>query len=245
VGHPLTVYGKGGQTRGFLDIRDTVRCIQVGDGTVGGTTSGTVGSGAAVLHCCAGSPPPAAASTRPGARPAQLAAGGQRGVSSHAGTNGCKPGIDGPRVQPSHQCYRGSSQPDACRLCMPQIAIDNPAEKGTMRVFNQFTEQFRSGPRCLVFPCGCTGACGVFARQRLLSRRGCPTARMLPVSRGVYALLEGRRLLMDSTLVMEPDQGCSPRARLQCERSGPHRHRRGQEAGAGGGGELAALSWQR
>lgn len=25
VGHPLTVYGKGGQTRGFLDIRDTVR----------------------------------------------------------------------------------------------------------------------------------------------------------------------------------------------------------------------------
>lgn len=50
VGHPLTVYGKGGQTRGFLDIRDTVRCIQ--------------------------------------------------------------------------------------------IAIDNPAEKGEMRVFNQFTEQF-------------------------------------------------------------------------------------------------------
>lgn len=24
VGHPLTVYGKGGQTRGYLDIRDTV-----------------------------------------------------------------------------------------------------------------------------------------------------------------------------------------------------------------------------
>ena len=29
VGHPITVYGKGGQTRGFLDIRDTVRCIQL------------------------------------------------------------------------------------------------------------------------------------------------------------------------------------------------------------------------
>ena len=29
VDHPLTVYGKGGQTRGFLDIRDTVRCIQL------------------------------------------------------------------------------------------------------------------------------------------------------------------------------------------------------------------------
>jgi len=29
AGHPLTVYGRGGQTRGFLDIRDTVRCIEI------------------------------------------------------------------------------------------------------------------------------------------------------------------------------------------------------------------------
>ncbi len=29
TGHPLTVYGKGGQTRGLLDIRDTVRCIEI------------------------------------------------------------------------------------------------------------------------------------------------------------------------------------------------------------------------
>lgn len=29
VGHPLTVYGKGGQTRGYLDIRDTVQCIEL------------------------------------------------------------------------------------------------------------------------------------------------------------------------------------------------------------------------
>lgn len=29
TGHPLTVYGKGGQTRGFLDIRDTVRCVEI------------------------------------------------------------------------------------------------------------------------------------------------------------------------------------------------------------------------
>ncbi|CDN11932.1 MAG: NAD-dependent epimerase/dehydratase family protein [Richelia sp.] len=29
IGHPLTVYGKGGQTRGLLDIRDTVRCIEI------------------------------------------------------------------------------------------------------------------------------------------------------------------------------------------------------------------------
>jgi UDP-sulfoquinovose synthase len=29
IGHPLTVYGKGGQTRAFLDIRDTVRCLEL------------------------------------------------------------------------------------------------------------------------------------------------------------------------------------------------------------------------
>jgi UDP-sulfoquinovose synthase len=29
LGQPLTVYGKGGQTRGTLDIRDTMRCIQL------------------------------------------------------------------------------------------------------------------------------------------------------------------------------------------------------------------------
>ncbi len=29
VGHPLTVYGAGGQTRGFLDIRDTIRCVEI------------------------------------------------------------------------------------------------------------------------------------------------------------------------------------------------------------------------
>ncbi len=29
LGRPLTVYGKGGQTRGFLDIRDTLRCIEI------------------------------------------------------------------------------------------------------------------------------------------------------------------------------------------------------------------------
>jgi UDP-sulfoquinovose synthase len=29
IGRPLTVYGRGGQTRGFLDIRDTLRCIEL------------------------------------------------------------------------------------------------------------------------------------------------------------------------------------------------------------------------
>ena len=29
VGHPLTVYGGGGQTRGYLNIRDTLRCVEL------------------------------------------------------------------------------------------------------------------------------------------------------------------------------------------------------------------------
>jgi len=29
IDYPLTVYGQGGQTRGFLDIRDTVRCVEI------------------------------------------------------------------------------------------------------------------------------------------------------------------------------------------------------------------------
>jgi len=29
IGHPLTVYGKGGQTRGMLDIRDTLACVEL------------------------------------------------------------------------------------------------------------------------------------------------------------------------------------------------------------------------
>jgi UDP-sulfoquinovose synthase len=29
VGHPLSVYGKGGQTRGFLNVRDTLSCVEL------------------------------------------------------------------------------------------------------------------------------------------------------------------------------------------------------------------------
>jgi UDP-sulfoquinovose synthase len=29
IGHPLTVYGTGGQTRGFLNIRDTLKCVEL------------------------------------------------------------------------------------------------------------------------------------------------------------------------------------------------------------------------
>ena len=29
VGHPLTVYGRGGQTRGMIDIRDTLACVEL------------------------------------------------------------------------------------------------------------------------------------------------------------------------------------------------------------------------
>ena len=27
IGHPLTIYGKGGQTRGYLNIKDTLQCV--------------------------------------------------------------------------------------------------------------------------------------------------------------------------------------------------------------------------
>ena len=29
IGHPISVYGKGQQTRGFLNIRDTIQCIEL------------------------------------------------------------------------------------------------------------------------------------------------------------------------------------------------------------------------
>jgi len=29
IGHPLTVYGEGGQTRGYLNIRDTIQCVDL------------------------------------------------------------------------------------------------------------------------------------------------------------------------------------------------------------------------
>src|SRR5215212_4716566 len=32
IGHPLTVYGEGGQTRGFLNIRDTLQCVELAVG---------------------------------------------------------------------------------------------------------------------------------------------------------------------------------------------------------------------
>jgi UDP-sulfoquinovose synthase len=32
IGHPLTVYGEGGQTRGFLNIRDTIQCVELAAG---------------------------------------------------------------------------------------------------------------------------------------------------------------------------------------------------------------------
>ena len=29
VGHPLTVFGKGGQTRGYLNLKDTLQCVEL------------------------------------------------------------------------------------------------------------------------------------------------------------------------------------------------------------------------
>jgi len=31
IGHPLTVYGKGGQTRGYLNIKDTLQCVHMAE----------------------------------------------------------------------------------------------------------------------------------------------------------------------------------------------------------------------
>jgi len=31
VGYPLTVYGKGGQTRGYLNIKDTLQCVHMAE----------------------------------------------------------------------------------------------------------------------------------------------------------------------------------------------------------------------
>jgi UDP-sulfoquinovose synthase len=33
IGHPLTVYGAGGQTRGYLNIVDTIQCVELAAGT--------------------------------------------------------------------------------------------------------------------------------------------------------------------------------------------------------------------
>jgi UDP-sulfoquinovose synthase len=33
VGYPLTVYGKGGQTRGYLNIKDTLQCVEMSEKT--------------------------------------------------------------------------------------------------------------------------------------------------------------------------------------------------------------------
>jgi UDP-sulfoquinovose synthase len=29
IGHPLTIYGKGGQTRGYLNVVDTIQCVEL------------------------------------------------------------------------------------------------------------------------------------------------------------------------------------------------------------------------
>ncbi|MFO8089696.1 MAG: NAD-dependent epimerase/dehydratase family protein [Desulfatiglandaceae bacterium] len=36
VGYPLTVYGKGGQTRGYLNIKDTLQCVHMSERTPAG-----------------------------------------------------------------------------------------------------------------------------------------------------------------------------------------------------------------
>ena len=148
VGHPLTVYGKGGQTRGYLDIRDTVRstpaCLAVTDfsTTISRCASGSSvqksaqksSAGRSVQEAGAAAPevsqaaqcmPHAAALGRE-----TLAATQHRAAAPSSQPDGWARGSDGPK--PKH----------ALQVRCVQLAIDNPASTGEMRVFNQFTEQF-------------------------------------------------------------------------------------------------------
>ena len=54
VGHPLTVYGTGGQTRGMLDIRDTLACVELALRTPGRprASSGSSTSSPSPSRCC-------------------------------------------------------------------------------------------------------------------------------------------------------------------------------------------------
>jgi UDP-sulfoquinovose synthase len=90
LGVPLTVHGAGGQTRGFIDIRDTVRCIEL----------------AALNRFCS-----------------QAALGVPLTVHGAGGqTRGF---ID---IRDTVRCI--------------ELAALNPADRGEMRVYNQFTEQW-------------------------------------------------------------------------------------------------------
>ncbi len=115
VGHPLTVYGKGGQTRGYLDIRDTVRCIQVRTGPPHHLLA------ALAAQNRAGRVRPPTREEVSSLRPASL------------------------RWWPAARKLPLTSPCVACRTATApgaQIAIDNPAKQGEMRVFNQFTEMW-------------------------------------------------------------------------------------------------------
>jgi UDP-sulfoquinovose synthase len=50
IGHPLTVYGEGGQTRGFLNIRDTLQCVELAASDPAGLAELVTRSGAEVGH---------------------------------------------------------------------------------------------------------------------------------------------------------------------------------------------------
>ena len=116
VGHPLTVYGRGGQTRGYLDIRDTVR--------------------AAYLLTQASRQPRAC----PVRRLTPAHAGGMADrlklMILRASAEDTE-GLDALLGMHAMQ-VRGTSVQVRC----VQLAIDTPAAPGEFRVFNQFTEQF-------------------------------------------------------------------------------------------------------
>jgi UDP-sulfoquinovose synthase len=101
IGHPLTVYGEGGQTRGFLNIRDTLQCVELAVAnpgswaSSGSSTSSPSSSRSPSLPSWSGVRPP-----RPGAR-SRSAATRTRGSRPRTTTT----------TPPTRSCVRSGSSP--------------------------------------------------------------------------------------------------------------------------------------
>ena len=104
IGHPLTVYGKGGQTRGFLNIIDTLQCVELAAANPADsgemrvynqfTESFTVGRAGRE-----GAPCGRRAGRRRGGRPPHEPAGGAGGALLQPGAH--QADLAGPRADPA------------------------------------------------------------------------------------------------------------------------------------------------
>lgn len=137
VGHPLTVYGKGGQTRGYLDIRDTVSSRQgrangCWEMTAAVSEAKVIGAGRHLLNMASGAP-----ASRPWCAQGSLLNRPTLFGHIHVPCLACGHvyRMSNPRL-PTHSTavYSGPLRSDRHRQF---------AARGEMRVFNQFTEQFR------------------------------------------------------------------------------------------------------